>query len=183
MISRAPLVLDSEMLDEARTFLRLEEADLDPSLGGVILSAVAAAEDFLNLMLLRRSVTETMAASTGWLRLGTAPVTAISAVELVDPSGTAVPVAPGDHAIDIDGSGAGWVRIVHPPPRAHPHRLYGRDGDGVERSAGGDPPRRASTCRLCFRPSRRRRRSRPARVGDCPSQALAAHPPFLKGLT
>lgn len=118
MISRAPLVLDSEMLDEARTFLRLEEADLDPSLGGVILSAVAAAEDFLNLMLLRRSVTETMAASTGWQRLGTAPVTAISAVELVDPSGTAVPVAPGDHAIDIDGSGAGWVRIVHPPPRA-----------------------------------------------------------------
>lgn len=105
MISRAPLTLDSALLDEAKAYLRIEAEEEDPALGAILLAAIAHAEDFLNLMLLRRAVVERIAASTVWRRLGATPVAAITGVGDLPPE---------QYSVDIDGSGDGWVRIAGP---------------------------------------------------------------------
>jgi hypothetical protein len=53
MISRDAVVLDSDMLDEARAYLRLEGEEDDASLGSVLLGAIGHAEAYLGQMLLR----------------------------------------------------------------------------------------------------------------------------------
>ena len=44
MISRDAVVLGSDMLDEARAYLRLESEEEDASLGSVLLGAIGHAE-------------------------------------------------------------------------------------------------------------------------------------------
>jgi uncharacterized phiE125 gp8 family phage protein len=112
MITRAPLTLDSAMLDETRAYLRIESEEEDPALGGIILAALGHAEAFLNLVLLRRTVTEVLGASTTWSRLGATPVLAISGVSAPSVPGPAALLPPDRYAVDIDGSGDGWVRIT-----------------------------------------------------------------------
>ena len=58
MISREAVVLGSDMLDEARAYLRLEGEEEDASLGSVLLGAISHAEAYLGQMLLRRNVRE-----------------------------------------------------------------------------------------------------------------------------
>ena len=44
MISRDAVVLDSGMLDEARSYLRLESEEQDAALGTILLGAIGHAE-------------------------------------------------------------------------------------------------------------------------------------------
>lgn len=100
--------------EDAKAYLRLETAQDDALVARLVASAQTLCEAFLGQMLVRREVQETLAATGGWQRLGGAPVAAITAVERVATDGSAVALAIGDYAIDIDPAGDGWVRASGP---------------------------------------------------------------------
>jgi uncharacterized phiE125 gp8 family phage protein len=114
MITRAPLVLGSDMLDEAKAYLRLETDDEDAPMGAFLLAAIGHAEGFLNQLLIRRTVTEILPVCREWTRLGATPVAAISGVMGLPAEGAAFAMPVGSYAIDIDASGDGWVRVTQP---------------------------------------------------------------------
>jgi uncharacterized phiE125 gp8 family phage protein len=99
-------------LEEAKAYLRLESSDEDALVARLVESATALGEAYLGLLLVRRTVVETLAAGEpgAWRRLGAAPVTAIASVARIDESGVASVLVAGTYAIDIDASGDGWVR-------------------------------------------------------------------------
>ena len=99
-------------LAEAQAFVRIENGEEEAILAGLIRSATALCEAFINQALIAREQTETIAASVEWQRLSAAPVRSIEAVEAIGPDGAATALPSGNYAIDIDASGDGWVRLV-----------------------------------------------------------------------
>lgn len=97
-------------VDDAKAYLRLETADEDQTVARLVASARSLCEAFLGQLLIRREVTETLAPSGAWQRLGAGPVAAITAVMAVDASGATSALPAGAYAIDIDPAGEGWVR-------------------------------------------------------------------------
>lgn len=107
MIREEPIACGPAALAEAKAFMRIDGTSEDAVVGGIIESACGLCEAFVGQMLIVRGVSETVAASGAWTRLGRAPVTEVTQVsEIV--GGASVIVA--DAAIDIDASGDGWVR-------------------------------------------------------------------------
>lgn len=108
-------------LDETKAYLRLETSGEDALVMRLVESAVALAESYLGIVLVRRTVVETLAPDdTGrWRRLGRAPVAAILEVARIDDGsgsggggGGATALAAGAFAVDIDARGEGWVRAT-----------------------------------------------------------------------
>jgi uncharacterized phiE125 gp8 family phage protein len=99
-------------IEQVKAYLRIVGSDEDALLAGLVRTASELCEAFTRTALIEREVVETIAAPAAWARLGTAPVRAILAVSSVAADGSATALAPGDHAIDIDGSGVGWVRVL-----------------------------------------------------------------------
>ena len=97
-------------LEEAKAYLRLETATDDALVTALVASARALCEAFLGQHLVRRTVVETLAPTGVWQRLEVSPVAAITLVERIAADGTATSAGVGDHAIDIDPAGDGWVR-------------------------------------------------------------------------
>ena len=93
-------------LEEAKAYLRLETTQDDALLTGIVASARGLCEAFLGQRLIRRVLSEELAADGQWQRLAAAPVAAITAVER---GGEALGVEA--YAIDIDPAGDGWVRV------------------------------------------------------------------------
>lgn len=92
-------------LEEAKAYLRLETAQDDALIAGLVASARGLCEAFLGQRLIRGDLTETVPADGAWHRLAAAPVAAILQV--------GVPALPVDaYAIDIDPAGEGWVRAT-----------------------------------------------------------------------
>lgn len=112
LVSEAPPAPIS--IAEAKAFLRIATSEEDALLAGLLRSAGEMCEGFTGRMLVERPVEETLAASTGWTRLGAAPVRSIQGVAAIAADGTAVALSPEDYAIDIDASGDGWVRVTGP---------------------------------------------------------------------
>lgn len=102
-------------LEEAKAYLRLESSAEDALVARLVASATALGEAYLGLLLVRRTVVETLGAggeAGSWRRLGAAPVTAITQVERIDENGAASVLAADAYAIDIDAGGDGWVRVT-----------------------------------------------------------------------
>lgn len=78
-------------LAEAQAYLRIETGDEEALLAGLVRSATALCEAFLHQRLMERSFAIELTASGCWQRL---PI--------------------GAFAVDVDSSGAGWVRIPEP---------------------------------------------------------------------
>lgn len=97
---------------EARAYLRMGAGVDDAVLAGLLRSATAMCEQFTALALVARDVHETLPITGAWQRLALFPVSAITAVEGVPAEGAAFPFAITDYAIDIDSSGAGWVKVA-----------------------------------------------------------------------
>ncbi len=114
MLNRDAVVLDSAMLDEAKAYLRLENDEEDAPLGAIILAAIGHAENFLNQMLIRRGVRETLPFSSDWKRLGALPVASITSVSGLPAEGASFILSPSAYAVDIDHDGDGWLRITEP---------------------------------------------------------------------
>lgn len=165
-------------LAEAQAFVRVETGEEEALLAGLVRTASAVCEAFINQVLIVRDFTEDLSTSGEWQRLGLAPVRSIALVETVALDGTAAALVADAYAIDIDASGDGWVRLtgasdatrirVHasagiaggtnelPEPLRHGilrlvgHMFASRDGDS------GEPP---AAVTALWRPYRRMRLS------------------------
>ncbi len=114
MLSIDLLSLDGAMLDEARAYLRLENEEEDAPLGAILLAAIAQAERYLGLILIRRNVRETLPASAAWQRLQASPFVAAIGATGIPAEGATFTLTSGAFAIDVDGRGDGWVRVKMP---------------------------------------------------------------------
>lgn len=114
MIERDALGLDESMLDSAKAYLRLEGDEEDAPLGAILIAAIGHAEQFLNLMLIRRGVRELIASSDRWTRLSATPVMSITGVTGRPAEGAAFALPVGAYGVDIDASGDGWLRVTQP---------------------------------------------------------------------
>ena len=114
MLSLTVLSLDGFMLDEAKAYLRLENADEDAPLGAIILAAIAHAEAFTRQVLIRRDGRQTITASGAWTRLAATPIFAIGAVTGLPADGASFVLPLENYAADIDNDGDGYVRVTQP---------------------------------------------------------------------
>jgi uncharacterized phiE125 gp8 family phage protein len=114
MIEGEALVLPPEAAGAAKAYLRVERADEDGLIAGLVLAAAEVCEAFIGQALLERGFTETAAASRAWRRLARGPVRAIIAVEALPAEGAAQPLASAAYGVDIDAAGEGWVRLADP---------------------------------------------------------------------
>lgn len=170
-------------LPEVQAFVRVERGEEEALLAGMVRTATALCEAFLNRVLIARPFTETLTASGQWQRLTLSPVQSIEGVEAVAADGSATRLAPEAFAIDIDAAGDGWVRLVDaggatrvrvtgtagmasgtnevPEPLRHGilrlvgHLFVSRDGGGVS-GPGSEPP---AAVTALWRPYRRMRLS------------------------
>jgi uncharacterized phiE125 gp8 family phage protein len=101
-------------MSEAQAYVRIETGEEEAVLAGLIRTASALCESFLNQVVIARDFSAEIPASACWERLPVTPVRSIVAVEAVDSAGVATAMPASSYAIDIDSSGDGWVRITDP---------------------------------------------------------------------
>ena len=100
-------------MSEAQAFVRVETGEEEAILAGLVRSASALCEAFLNQVVIARDFSQELTASASWQRLRLSPVQVIASVEALE-GGVATPLPPTSYAADIDTSGHGWVRIAEP---------------------------------------------------------------------
>jgi uncharacterized phiE125 gp8 family phage protein len=108
------LVLPPEAAGAAKAYLRVERADEDALIAGLVLAAAEICEAFIGRALLTRGFEETVTAGRAWRRLSRGPVRTIGPVEALPADGAAQPLASEAYGIDVDAAGEGWVRLADP---------------------------------------------------------------------
>lgn len=93
-------------LTEVQAFLRLETGDEEALLAGLVRSATAICEGFLNLALIERPFQISMRGTGNWQTLDIQPVRSILAV-----ISNAAALAAEQFQIDIDANGAACVKL------------------------------------------------------------------------
>lgn len=142
MIAQARPAPGAAALAEAKAQLRVDGTGEDALIAGLLASAVGVCEAFVGQMLLVRPVSESVAASAAWTRLGRTPVRAVTAV-----ASGGMPLPADAYAVDIDGDGDGWVRLAATgirPPRLQVTYEAGLAADW----AGAPDPLRQGVLRL-----------------------------------
>lgn len=175
-MSGVGLALPAVTMSEAQAYVRIETGEEEAVLAGLIRTASALCEAFLNQVVVARTFTLELPASSSWQRLELTPVLSIGAVDVVDSNGVVTPLPTSGYAVDIDSSGDGWVRMSEPSDATR-IRVIGTAGlaqdengvpepirQGVLRlvahlftsrdGAGGDPP---AAVTALWRPYRRMR--------------------------
>ncbi len=112
MIEGEALVLPPEAAGAAKAYLRVERADEDALIAGLVLAAAELCEAFVGRPLVERGFAETLPAERAWRRLGHGPVRAILLVEALAGDGSAQALPAAGYGIDIDAQGSGWVRLA-----------------------------------------------------------------------
>ena len=102
----------------ARAYLRIVGGAEDAVLGRMARAAFGVGEEFTGLSLAERAFEDVLPASAGWMPLRQEPVTAIAGVTALPVAAAPFVLPVGAYAVDIDGDGRGWVRVVAPPPAA-----------------------------------------------------------------
>jgi hypothetical protein len=111
----AALALPIVTMSEAQAYVRIETGEEEAILAGLIRSASALCESFINQVVIARSFSLTVPTSRQWERLQVTPVRSITDVSSVDATGAATPLPSGSYEVDIDSTGDGWVRVVQSP--------------------------------------------------------------------
>jgi uncharacterized phiE125 gp8 family phage protein len=106
--------LPAVTMSEAQAYVRIETGEEEAVLAGLVRTASALCEAFLNQVVIARAFGEELVASAAWQRLSVTPVRVISGVDAIDSAGIAAPLPTTGYAVDIDTSGDGWVRILDP---------------------------------------------------------------------
>jgi uncharacterized phiE125 gp8 family phage protein len=163
-------------LGEAQAFVRIETGEEEALLAGMIRSASAICESFLNQRIIERDFAIDSPRSAQWTRLPLTPIRSITGVAAVASDGSETALAGSDYAVDIDGNGDGWIMVMSdvgtsrvritgragmapscnevPEPIRHgvlrlvAHMFASRDDDG------GEPP---AAVTVLWRPFRRMR--------------------------
>lgn len=126
---------------EAQAFARVETGEEEAVLAGLVRTASAICEAFVNQAVIERSFVAAIRASADWQRIDVGPVRSITAV-----NSNGIPLPLMAYAIDIDAQGSGWVRIVDP---AVAGRLEVVGTAGIATSQNGVPePIRQGVLRL-----------------------------------
>lgn len=100
-------------LAAVKAYLRIDDGHEDALIERLIAVGEGLCEGFIGQVLVRRTLTEEMAAPAWWRRLGAGPVVSIGEVAEVTGAGAvALPVS--GYAVDIDGGGDGLVRVTAP---------------------------------------------------------------------
>ena len=114
MVSHDALSLDSEMLVEAKAYLRLEPDQNDSSLSAILLAALNHAEGFTGQTLLQRDVREIRNVSSVWQRLAATPVVGFTSVTGIPAEGANFVLPAISYSTEIDHHGEGQFRITQP---------------------------------------------------------------------
>ncbi|HVM38281.1 MAG TPA: hypothetical protein VM265_07840 [Sphingomicrobium sp.] len=101
-------------LGEAQAFVRIETGEEEALLAGLIRTASALCEAFINQAIIERPFSIDLPASAGWQRLEILPVRSIDRVEAMASDGSSELLPPEAHSVDVDSSGQGWVKIAAP---------------------------------------------------------------------
>jgi uncharacterized phiE125 gp8 family phage protein len=108
------MALPAVTMSEAQAYVRIETGEEEAVLAGLVRTASALCEAFVNQIVIVREFSVDVPASASWERLPDGPVRSMTAVASVDSSGTATPLGSSAYAVDIDSSGDGWVRVTDP---------------------------------------------------------------------
>ena len=127
-------------MSEAQAYVRIETGEEEAVLAGLIRTASALCESFINQVVIARDFSLELPASGQWERLPVTPVRSISSVESLDLGGTATPQPSGNYEIDVDSSGDGWVRVSN-PGEARRVRVNGTVGLSVDENGVPEPIR------------------------------------------
>lgn len=99
-------------LDEVKAYLRIGIADDDALLAGLLRTATSVCEHFVGQALILRDAEETIPVSSEWRRLTLTPVSVVSGLVGLSEAGEAFDLPVDGYAVDIDGNGDGWVRVL-----------------------------------------------------------------------
>lgn len=99
-------------LSEAQAYVRIETGEEEALVAGLIRTASALCEAFVNQVVIARPFECQLPASGCWERLSITPVRAISGVTGLDATGLTSVLTSSDYTIDIDFNGDGWVRTA-----------------------------------------------------------------------
>jgi uncharacterized phiE125 gp8 family phage protein len=99
-------------VEEMKACLRIGTATDDAMLAGLIRAASGLCEQFLGQWLVIREARETLPPAAEWRMLTARPARAILSVVGLDAAGGEVALPVASHAVDIDASGDGWVRVA-----------------------------------------------------------------------
>ena len=95
-------------MSEAQAYVRIETGEEEAVLAGLIRTASALCESFLNQVVVAREFSAELPVSGRWERLAVTPVRSIASVDAVGGTGVATPLPSGSYAVDIDFNGDGW---------------------------------------------------------------------------
>lgn len=98
-------------IEEAKAYLRIDDAGDDALIARLISAATGLCEQFIGQVLVARTITETVPATGDWRRLRSTPVRSIGVVQALPVAGMPAALPIDAYAIDIDAAGDGWVRI------------------------------------------------------------------------
>jgi len=98
-------------MSEAQAYVRIETGEEEAVLAGLIRTASALCESFINQVVIARDFVTEVPASGGWERLVPSPARAITTVDGIGEDGTTRVLQADEYSIDIDCSGDGWVRV------------------------------------------------------------------------
>lgn len=101
-------------LSEAQAYLRIESGEEEALLAGLVRTASALCEAFIDQVVIARPFACDVAASCSWQRLPVSPVRSMSDVQSLALDGTATPLDAASYSLDIDSTGDGWIRLPRP---------------------------------------------------------------------
>src|SRR5438270_4935430 len=99
------IALPAVTMSEAQAYVRVETGEEEAVLAGLIRTASALCEAFINQVVIARDFRVEVPPGATWQRLELTPVQSIAAVESLDSSGTATPLPTSGYAVDIDSFG------------------------------------------------------------------------------
>lgn len=110
-----PADLAGAALAELKQWLGITSANEDALLSGLLSASLDLCESFTGQAPLETVREERLDLSTGWKRLASLPVQAITSVELFAPEGSRIALPASDYEVDIDAAGSGCIRLTNPP--------------------------------------------------------------------
>jgi uncharacterized phiE125 gp8 family phage protein len=127
-------------MSEAQAFVRIETGEEEAVLAGLIRTASALCEAFINQVVIARDFAVDLPVSGCWERLPVTPVRSMTSVAAVDGAGLETPVDAAGYALDVDFAGDGWVRLGS-AIEASRIRVAGRAGMAEDENGVPEPIR------------------------------------------
>lgn len=109
-----PAILPPAALAELKQWLGISTTHDDAPLSALLHAALELCEGFTGEMPIAAACEELLPLATGWQRLATRPVQAITGVSGIAADGTRSTLPADAYAIDLDADGGGWVRVTAP---------------------------------------------------------------------